>query len=630
MGRSSEGVNALSRLYRPRIQETSRPKHRGRWRMTGTIRRLFDLLTPHERRRLLLVFGAVLLNAIVEVAGIASVVPFLTLVANPDAVQSNALLQWLYRTLGFSSTHWFLLFLGFIVLGVIVASNAVAALSTWAMLRFSWMRNHSLSRRLLASYLHRPYAFFLDQNTAMLGRNILMETQQVVNGLLIPGMQTLARGFVILFILAFLLILNPLLALIMTFALGSAYGAIYMLVRRRLARIGRERVEANTQRFKVANEAFGAIKLIKLLGKDRLFVERYTDSSFRYSDRMATGALISMVPRFALEAIAFGGILVVVLYLLGTQRELSQVLPLIGLYAFAGYRLMPALQTIFSGATQVRFNLASLNILHEALEGTTTPEAPSAEPIAPLPFHHRLDLENVTFRYPSAGGPVIEGLDLSIPVGASVGFAGRTGSGKTTIVDLILGLLEPTSGTLWVDGEAITDATRRRWQRDLGYVPQEIYLTDDTIARNIALGISDEEINMDAVEQAARIANLHDFVVTSLPEGYEATVGERGIRLSGGERQRIGIARALYHDPAVLVLDEATSALDGATEEAVFRAIANVARVKTLIVIAHRLTTVKDCDVVYVIEAGRIIAQGTYDELMATCPKFREMAKVIT
>jgi len=596
--------------------------------MRVMVRKLFDLFTPRERRKLILVFGAVVLHALVEVVGIASIVPFLTLVANPSAVQDNAILHWFFATLGFASVNWFLLFLGFVVLGVLVLSNAIAALATWAMLRFSWMQNHSLSRRLLASYLHRPYVFFLNQNTAALGRNILMETQQVVNGLVIPGMRTLTKGLVILFILAFLLAINPMLALVMMATLGSSYGVIYAFVHRKLARIGRERIEANTERFKVASEAFGAIKLLKLLGKDKLFIERYSTQSFRYSDRMASAALISSIPRYAMETIAFGGILVVVLYLLGMRRNLEQVLPLVGLYAFAGYRLMPALQVLFSGAAQVKFNAAALDVLHEALEGDVIHATSADRDAVPLPFHETLELRNVTFRYPGAGLPVLEGLNLTINAGSSVGFAGRTGSGKTTTVDLILGLLRLAGGGIYVDGTEITDENLGRWQRNLGYVPQEIYLTDDTVARNIALGIPDEQIDMRAVERAARIANVHDFILTSLPDGYQTAVGERGVRLSGGERQRIGIARALYHDPAVLVLDEATSALDGATEEGVFKAIANVAKVKTLIIIAHRLTTVKDCDVVYVVDDGRIVAQGKYDELLSSNAQFRNMAKV--
>jgi ABC-type multidrug transport system fused ATPase/permease subunit len=595
--------------------------------MRAVVHRLLDLLTPQERQRLGLVLCAVVLHALVEVVGIASILPFLTLVGNPAAVQENAILKWFFDTMRFTSVNWFLFFLGFVVLGVLVLSNALAALATWAMLRFSWMRNHSLSRRLLAIYLHHPYVYFLNQNTAEIGRNILMETQQVVHGLIIPGMQILAKGFVILSIFGLLVAVNPLLALIMTGVLGTAYGVVYALVRHKLAQVGKERLDANRERFKTVNEAFGTIKLVKLLGRDRYFTDRYRSQSYRYSDRMTTAALISSLPRYAMETIAFGGILIVVLYLLRTRGGLGQVLPLAGLYAFAGYRLMPALQAMFFGAAQVRSNVAGLDALHEVLQGSAGTDSSSMYEVRPLPFRETIRLRAVSFRYPGAGLAAVEDLDLAVRIGSTVGFAGRTGSGKTTAVDLILGLLRPVKGSLLVDGAEITNENLPAWQRDLGYVPQEIYLTDDTVARNIAFGIPDARIDTSAVERAAQVANIHEFIVESLPDGYGSQVGERGVRLSGGERQRIGIARALYHDPAVLVLDEATSALDSATEEAVFQAIRNVARTKTLIIIAHRLTTIVDCDVIYVMDNGRVIAQGSYAELMTTSAEFRDLAK---
>jgi ABC-type multidrug transport system fused ATPase/permease subunit len=277
---------------------------------------------------------------------------------------------------------------------------------------------------------------------------------------------------------------------------------------------------------------------------------------------------------------------------------------------------------------QLRFNLAVVDELHEALQtGAAITGHVDSRDIEPLPFKDSLELTGITFRYPEAAEPVVCGLSLTIKTGSSVAFAGKTGSGKTTIADIILGLLPPEGGCMRVDGVEIGPENMQRWQRNLGYVPQDIYLQDDTIASNIAFGIAEEKVNMEAVERAAKIANIHDFIVGELPDGYQTLVGERGVRLSGGERQRVGIARALYHDPTVLVLDEATSALDGTTEQVVFTAIENIARVKTLVIIAHRLTTVRKCDVVYVIEDGRIIVRGTYDELLESNTKFRKMAR---
>jgi ABC-type multidrug transport system fused ATPase/permease subunit len=594
----------------------------------GTLRKILEILTPGERHLLWVVFAGVLGAALLETAGVASIVPFLAVIANPNAVQDNDVLHWLFTKLGFISVNWFLLFLGFLSLGALVLSNAMRALVAWGILRFSWMRNHSLSLRLLDSYLYRPYPFFLNENTATLGRNILMETQGVVGGVLMPALQIIARGMVLLFLMALIIAVNPLLSIVVVVVVGATYGAIYLFVRRKIEWAGGERMEANARRFKIASEAFGGIKAVKLMGSEDTFVRRYSAYSFQYAKHNATAEVLSALPLYALETVAFGGIILIVLYLLATRGDLAQVLPLAGLFTFAGYRMMPAMQQIYSGAIQLRFNLAVLDTLHEALQvGVATVGRRDSRGIEPLPFKDRLELHAITFRYPRTVEPVIRDLSLTIKAGSSVAFAGKTGSGKTTISDIILGLLPLDGGSMRVDGIEIGSENLHRWQRNLGYVPQDIYLQDDTIASNIAFGVADKEVDMVAVERAARIANIHDFIVGELPQGYESMIGERGVRLSGGERQRVGIARALYHDPAVLVLDEATSALDGATERLVFTAIENIARVKTLIIIAHRLTTVRKCDVVYVIDDGRIIARGTYDELMQSNAKFQEMAR---
>ncbi len=597
--------------------------------MREIIGKVMALLTTKEKRRMILVFLGVVAMAVFQVIGIASVMPFLSVVADPNTVEENPLINWIFSALGFSTVSQFLLFLGLLVLLVLVLSNATSGFVVWAVQRFSWMRNHTISRRLLAAYLNKPYEFLLNQNTATLGRNILNETNQAIGGLVIPGMEMLANSVVAMFILLFLIFVDPLLALIVTVTLGFSYGIVYVLVRRKLARLGEQRTEANRERFKIANEAFGDFKTVKLLHAQSHFVKNFSEQSFIFSDRLATSVVIARIPKYALETVAFGGLLLIVIYLLATQGDMAQVLPLIGLYAFAGYRLLPALQNTFQSAAQVRFSVASLNAIYEGLEGYSSNHDWHEDQRSRtfLPFKDRLELKNVTFRYPGTTSPVIQGLSLAVRAHSSVAFVGKTGSGKTTIADIILGLLSPEAGEMRVDGVKITSDNIGGWQRNLGYVPQEIYLRDDTVSQNIAFAEDKGRIDMKAVEHSARIANIHEFIVNELPQGYETFVGERGIRLSGGERQRIGIARAMYYDPLVVVLDEATSALDSTTEREVFEAVENIAKAKTMIIIAHRLATVRNCEVVYVIEAGEVIAQGTYDELINSCEIFRNWAK---
>jgi ABC-type multidrug transport system fused ATPase/permease subunit len=388
-------------------------------------------------------------------------------------------------------------------------------------------------------------------------------------------------------------------------------------------------------RSKIAAEALSGIKDLKILGREQVFLERFAFHAQRTSQNNVTVGIISQLPRYALEVMAFGSILLIVVYFESSQGTSNQMIPVLSLYAFAGYRLLPAVQQIFSGITTMRANLVMLESLHRDLTGelaSIDPERDLARPehLQPLPFTRCLELKNVSFCYAGAQCPVIDEMFLTIAHNTSIGLVGATGSGKTTTVDLILGLLTATSGELMVDGVKIHSENVASWQLNLGYVPQSIFLCDDTIARNIAFGIPEQELDMEAVVRSARIANLHDFVEKELRDGYETIIGERGVRLSGGQRQRIGIARALYRDPTVLIMDEATSALDNITEEAVNEALHMLSGKKTVITIAHRLTTVKDCDIIYLMENGRITSQGTYNELLASSKWFRAAARTGT
>lgn len=601
--------------------------------MLETIRKLFDLLSFSERKKLYLIFAALLGVAFVEMMGIASILPFMAVVANPDIIHSNRWLNQAYDLLGLKSEQSFLLFLGIMMLGILVFANLLKALTVWWTLRYDNRLLYTLGRKLLATYLARPYEFYLNRNTAELGKNILTETRTVIAGVLSPGMQALASSIISIFILALLVVVNPLIAFAIFLVLGGSYAVIYWLVQHRLTDLGYEQVEASAMKHKASAEALAGIKDLKILGREIVFLERFAVHAQRHAWHNATVGIISQLPRYFLEIVAFGGILLIVLFNLGSRQTASAIIPLLALYAFAGYRLLPALQQFFASVSVVRFGLPALDLVHQDLVGarsTVEPEVALVEinmEINVLPFTREFAIRNIDYFYPGSEDPSVKDICLSIVPNTAIGFVGATGSGKTTTVDIILGLLRPTSGQLLVDGVEISDTNLTRWQRNLGYVPQHIYLCDDTIMRNIAFGVPDKEVDMDAVVRVSRIANLHTFIERDLPDQYQTVIGERGLRLSGGQRQRIGIARALYHDPKVLIMDEATSALDGITEEAVMEALRNLLGKKTVIMIAHRLTTVKDCDRIYHLDRGQIVNQGTYQELLASSKWFQAAAK---
>ncbi len=598
--------------------------------MIKNFSKIFALLSRRERRRTYVLFFGILIMGLTEITGIVSITPFMGIVSNPDIIHTNKYLSRIYDALGFTNSNEFLFFTGIVVLAVLAFGNFFSSLITWLLLRFTFLQGHYFSERLLNKYLNQPYVFFLNRNTADLSKNILMEVHRVVMGVLIPGMQVLTKMVVAFSILGLLIVVDPLLALTVAVVLGGAYAAVFGLVRLKLARIGQLSAESRAECFKTASEALGGIKDLKLFGREPVFLKRYSHMSRRFAGYEATSQIFSQLPKYTLETIAFGGILLIVLYLIGVKQHVGTALPLISLYAFAGYRLMPALQRTFVGLTTIRYNLPALDILYNDLvgEGNRFSGTPllEVERISPLKFEDKIELRDIVYYYPNAAEPAVNNLSLEIKANTTVGFVGMTGSGKTTTVDIILGLLSPSRGSIVIDGVEINTENVRNWQKNLGYVPQSIYLTDDTVTRNIAFGIPEEEVDMKAVERAARIANLHDFVVNDLPNGYETLVGERGVRLSGGQRQRIGIARALYRDPKVLIFDEATSALDGITENAIMDAIRHLSRKKTIVMIAHRLTTVQECDVIYMLERGKVIASGTYAELIESSSQFRKMA----
>lgn len=599
--------------------------------MRTLLLKVLAILSKQERRQFYLLFLMMLAMGALEVVGIGALMPFMSAIADMGGLLDNKSLRFLYDLMGFESRKTFVMLLGGMVLLLFVIRNAVFTLSNWLVSRFSFMWRHHLSERLLARYLLQPYVFFLTNNTLELKRNVCNEVTRLVGSVIIPGIQMLSKAVIAFFIVVLLVAVDPVVAMTVAAIFGGGYAVLYGLVFRRLNRLSQQANALRRQQFKLAGEAFEGIKELKLSGREQRFIADYSALSHANAAIESVSRSISQLPRYGIETLAVSVIMLFVLYLLWTDRDVAPWLPLLVVYIVAGYRILPALQEIFSGLTTIRYNLATLDTLHSDFTRLDFQPGESSHTAASRARFHDFDtirLEGVRFRYPITKDFAIHDLNLTIKRNTTVGMVGPTGSGKTTVINIILGLLEPASGVFRVKDIVVHAANIKGWQQCIGYVPQQIYLFDDSVTRNIAFGIPEDEIDQQAVEEAARIANLHEYIVNELPDGYRTVIGQRGVRLSGGQQQRIGIARALYHKPEMLVLDEATSALDGVTEHVVMDAIRRLSHKLTIIMIAHRLNTVKNCDVIYYLDHGRIISSGTYAELADSCNHFQKMIRM--
>lgn len=592
-----------------------------------TYKRLLFLLNIYDRKRAGLIVILIFIMAFFDMIGVASILPFMAVLTNPDFIQSNFILNYVYNFLsifGVVNNQQFLIILGIFFYVLLVFSLSFKALTTYVQVRFIEMFQFNISKRLVEGYLYQPYSWFLGKHSSDLGKNILSEVGQVAGGAIRPLMELIAKSTVAITLVVLLIIVDPKLALTVCFLFGGFYGIFFYFIRSYLKRIGKESLKNNELRFMAVTEAFGAAKDVKLGGLEKTFIKLFSNAAKIFAQNQSSSQALAQLPRFILEAVVFGGVLLMIFYLTSKTGNFNNAIPTVSLYVFAGYRLMPALQQIYSSFTSLTFAGPSLERLYKDLKNIR--QINENDNQSTLSLNKKISLKNIFYNYPNSSRTALKNISLDIPVNSIVSLVGPTGSGKTTVVDIILGLLEPQKGNLEVDGKKITNENARCWQRSIGYVPQQIFLSDDTIAANIAFGLELEDINQKKVEDAAKVAKLHDFILEELPDQYQTKIGERGIRLSGGQRQRIGIARALYHNPKVLVLDEATSALDNQTEKSVMAAINLLAKNITIILIAHRLSTVKKCDKIFLLEKGELKNQGTFEELINVNENFRKSA----
>jgi ABC-type multidrug transport system fused ATPase/permease subunit len=562
------------------------------------------------------------------VVGIAAIAPFFSVLSDPHLIQNSKFLHWTYTTFAFSSRRDFEIGLGLGFLVIVLAANTINAAGLLAMIRLSWQISTDLKSMLLREYLSRPFIFHAKSNSAVLLNNIIYETNMTTS--MLQNIFLLVTNCVVgTFIILAVIMLNPVLGAAMVVALAGGYAVVYWTMRDRLLRAGQVQSNLHAEQTKIVNESLGAIKEIQVLGRQGSFQERFEQSSRSFAFAASHTQLVSQRPKHIMECTAVAGLVLAALLATRHDNGVGLWLGQLTFLGFAAYRLLPALQQAFAAVVGIRASRSGFTAIASDVRAArskvcTNPHSDPAWRERPL---CEIRLVGTYFQYQPDTPFAANGVSLQIPARAAVGLVGPNGSGKTTLVDIIAGLLVPDSGHVEIDATRLDDSNRRNWQSRIAYVPQTVYLLDASIVQNIALGVPEAAVDWERLIAATELAHLDEFV-SSLPDGYDHRIGERGIRLSGGQRQRMGLARALYTDASVLILDEATNALDGLTEQELITTLLRLRGRYTILLIAHRLSTLRACDAIFEINCGRITAKGTYEELLGNSESFRRLVDI--
>jgi ATP-binding cassette, subfamily B, bacterial PglK len=589
--------------------------------------KVIELMNKAEKKHALTTLVAIFVMAALDTAGVASIMPFIALLSNPEEIQSNKMLSFLYFYFDFNNQKHFLFFIGCCVFSILLSSLAFKALVTYLQLRFSFLLEHSLSNRLFGLYLNQPYIWFLDQNTSSLSKSILSEVQQLINFAVIPGMYALANGAISIGLIAFLIFIEPQLTLISTTILGVLYFSLYGFSKKFLDKIGHERTLANEKRFQIVGEAFSAITEVKVGVFENIYNKKYKKTSLSYARVQSASQIVAQLPRYGLEICVFGGMILVLLFLINNGNVFISIIPTLAVMAFAAYRLIPALQHVYSGISHLRYSgslvikiKTDLESLERNIENKSTGKK--------IKLKRSINLTNITFSYPKSLNIACKNINANINANTVVGLSGISGSGKSTLARIILGILKPHKGCLTIDDIEINSSNVGGWKTSVGYVPQNIYLAQKTVAENIAFNVPSSKIDFSRIVWASKLAGLHNTVENLFVDGYQTMIGEKGQKISGGQNQRIAIARALYHKPELLIFDEATSALDATTENNVLNALIKLKEELTVVIITHRLITLKLCDKIFFLKNGEIMSEGKFDDLLEKCPDFKTLSSM--
>ncbi len=590
--------------------------------------KIIRLLNRREKIQGIIVIGLFFVTSLLEVAGLGFIFLYVKLILDPAQLQTIPPLLWLYDVTGLK-TMYFMVFLGGALMLLLAIKTLMALLCAWASFRYSLARMAGFSADLFRIYLAKDYRYFLNQNSSALKQNLLDEVQNTTFNVFIPVLHILSEVLALSAIVLLLVLLHPIETGIMFAFTGVFFGAYLLLVKKRLDRLGKQRNIANQERFRLVNDAFSSIKETIIWDAKWSFLSQFRVSLQRYGYAIAWNHILLQVPRYLVEALGFCLIIGLMMYHLLYTNNPAEMISLIALYGAAGMRMMPSFNRIAVNAAQIRFHKHSLDAFYDDLKmRRIIPYNPDEKRAVetPLHFEKAITYDNVSFAFSEGDDSVIDTLSLTIHKRGSIALVGASGAGKSTMVDLLLGLIYPTSGEIRIDDATLSPMNIGAWRQQIGYIPQRIVLLDDSVIANVAFGVAPEEIDIAQVKWACNVARIDTFIETELPQQYETRLGENGTRLSGGQAQRIAIARALYRKPQVLIMDEATAALDGITEREITETLEELAGKMTLIIIAHRLNTVKHCDMIYLLHKGKISDWGTYHALLERNQQFQQMA----
>lgn len=580
--------------------------------------KIFKLLNFDERIDTYKLLFLIFTMSTFDILGVASIFPFIQILINPTLIETNIVLSNLYAfssNLGFVGIGQFQFLLGILVFFLLIFSLFVRAFTFYKQVQFSFMKEYTIGKRLSEAYLNQPYSWFLNKNTSNLGKNILSEVNTVVINGIMPMTNFVAQSILALTLIILILIVDPNLSMIIGLVLLLGYGVVFFFNKTILQKTGSIALIANTVRFKVLSEAFNSIKDIKINGSEKFYLKLFDEPSRIFASNQASNQLISNIPRYFIEGLLFGGMILFLIILIKGSDSFIDVVPVIALYTFAGYRLMPALQQIYYSISQITYAKAAISELFKDLEDLKIREDVKHISLK-VNTSNLIELDQVSFSYKNSKKLNLSNVNLNIKKNSKVAIVGPTGSGKSTLLDLMLGLISPTQGSIKIFDQTLHNKNSKSWLKIVGYVPQQINLIDDTVAANVAFGLDKKDTDIDRVVNCCKIADMHEFIIHNMQDGYNTFIGEKGLRLSGGQKQRLGIARALYKKPLILVLDESTSALDVRTEHRILNNLFGLKDDITFIIVTHRLETVKFCDKVFGVSNNSVVENNNYSDLI--------------